>query len=191
MTAGRYQGGRLAGVGVLLFGLMALLATLWLINPGDHPLAGTVELPLCERLDEEALKTLLGNRDLVIHREVPMSAAHGEACRLTFTSANASTPLPGVVWLSLMTTAQMRLVAGMRSDTRRHIEVYVTESRASGMQPEPVTGPWREAWLMRKEDGSAVLIAEDRGVILQVHTQKIPGDGLLPYSEQLALQLQQ
>lgn len=191
MTAGRFERGRLAGVGVLLFGVMALVATLWLIKPGDHPLAGTVEFPMCERLDEEALKTLLGNRTLVVHREVPMSAAHGESCRVTFGTVNPPNAMRSAVYASLMTTAQMRLVAGMRSDTRRHIEIYVAESRTSGMQPEPVTGPWREGWMIKKEDGSAVLIAEDRGVILNIHTQMIPGDGLLPFAEQLAMQLQQ
>jgi len=191
MVAGRFQGGRLVGVGVLLFGVMALLATLWLIRPGDHPLAGTVELSLCDRLDENALLALAGGADIIVHREVPPSAAWGESCRLTFTTVNSSVAMPREVLVSVMTTAQMRRISGMRSDTQRYVETFVAESRASGMQVEPAVGPWREGWLMHQGESSAMLIAEDRGVVLIVNTQMVPRERLLPFIENLALQLQQ
>lgn len=189
VTRGK-QTGRLAGFGLLAFMVISLLVTLWLLLPGKHPLAGQVEYDLCTAI-EEPLQSLGGTETLQYTLSVPPSGAGGMACVVSYHNGRQPQQSAGEVHVSLLTTAMLRRMAGMRGDTRQYTATFVAESRASGYQVAAAAGPWGEGWLMQVGADHAMLIAEDDGVVLVVNAQRIPAEHLAPFAIALAQRLRQ
>jgi len=182
VDTGRRQSGRLAGIGVLVFGVLALIATWWWLKPGGHPLAGVIAWPLCE----DVAAAWDGPFDAVAFRPPEQSGSPDGQVRIECRVTMASTP---EMLVGLQTTATLRRAGGLGPDTTRLIETWVAESRASGQQAEAVDGPWRQGWLISGGSGASVLIAEDRGVVVTVIAPELEPQRLVAPGRELAERL--
>ncbi len=184
--AGRQGGGfRPAGVGIVVVGVLLLYFGLQFVRGGGHPLAATMGFDLCARLGPQPAPELPDVTATPQARIPDMSAGRASTCYWPI----AGQPAPREVWLVLSTHQSLR-ADGNHRGTAKFVEVFLEESRASGAEVAPATGPWRSAATLRSRGGRDFqLLAEDDGVVLWFSGRGLERDTLITFAAAVARRL--
>ena len=184
-AAGRF---RPAGVGILVVGVLLLYYGLQFVRGGGHPLAATIGFDLCRHLGPQPAPELADINVAPLPQIPNMTAGRASTCHWPIDAGTGAASRREVSLV--LSTHQTLRAEGNTRGTARHVETFLEESRASGIEVAEVVGPWRTAATLRSRNGDDLqLLAEDDGVVLWFSSRGLDREALVAFAMSVARKL--
>lgn len=179
---------RPAGVGILAVGVLLLVFALQSVRGGSHPLAAVADFDLCARLGPQPAAALPALRATPTAKIPGMGATHSATCYWPIAEARGGAPARHL-WLVLTTQATSRL-DGNHGGTARFVELFLEETRATGVDVTEAQGPWKRGATIGSRGGDELqLLAEDDGVVLWLSARGVERADLVVFAAAAATRL--
>ena len=185
------QGGRLVGVGLLVVLILMLLIAPRLLRGGEHPLAQTASFDLCSRLGSDVW-SLLDAKPM--HMDASRDGTDaGPECVADLSQPAGSGEPPPQVLVVMVSQALLHRQGGTRANTKRYVETFIAETRASGWTVETLQGPWKDGYLMTQANlpSQQQFLAEDDGVVITINASRTRRDALVAFAGAVARRLRE
>jgi len=181
------------GVGLLTFGVLALVSLSVMTDGGKHPLALSTEVPLCDLLGDEVWNQLeypagnpVARAPQVIDRGMAACVLEldpvppGDRWARVARGDDADT-VRRIATVTLMTTAALRQHNPEASSTR-YAASFDKELMASGWAEQKIEGPWYWGSAYTLGEDQAAALVEDHGVVMWVTAAGVQPDHLVSFA---------
>ena len=193
---------RMAGAGVLIFGLLALAMLYSQTDPGEHPLAAEPTVDLCGKLGADVWD-LMAYPALDPVVRVPESAGDGDSmCAYEIDPVDPSDRwarvargedadrVQQIAVVSLATTAYLRH-RGPSVTAASYFETFNNELRADGWERQVLVGPWSRGNIYSTSGDRTATLFEDEGVVVWIASEGVEAPSLEVFSRAVAARLRE
>ena len=187
-------------IGVLTFGVIALLSLALILRGGEHPLRQTSNLPVCELLGEEVWTSLSHPASDAIVRIPAGSSIESHTCALELDPVPADDrwarvargadagKVRQIARIMVLTQADLWQQSPNIS-TDEYWETFAKELVASGWTEQLVEGPWKRGGQYLSSYSGTALLLEDDGIVIWITAPEIGSEYLTGFAEAVVLKL--
>ena len=184
---------RPVGVGILTFGVLALVSLSVMTDSGKHPLALATDVSLCDLLGDEVWNQLEYPAGNPVARAPAMIDRGLVACALELdpvppndrwarlARGDDADKVRRIATVTLMTTAALRQHNPDASSTG-YAATFDKELMASGWAEQKIEGPWYWGAAYTQGEDQAAALVEDHGVVLWVMASGVDPDHLVSFA---------